>query len=407
MNKSILTIVTMLLIVGCNQEKASEKNETPAVTQLQFDMDQNAKYGQPYLYSNQADVVMMSFIKTEGDQHSLFYTYLQNNEWSEPQKIATGSDWFVNWADYPQISSFKENSLISFFLQKSGEGVYSYDIKLSHSEGGNTWSDPHPLHDDGKEAEHGFVSFVPYEDKMLAAWLDGRNTAGGHDAHHGHNGGAMTLRAALLDKHGNKPIEWELDDKVCDCCQTSATLTSKGPVIVYRDRSDEEVRNISIVRYVDGEWTSPRPVYPDNWKIPGCPVNGPRIDGKGNLLGVAWFAAPNGRPEVKVAFSQDAGENFKQPIPINSGNTIGRVDFTLIDEESGIVSWMEGADILARKINVDGNVGPIVQIASSSDQRSSGFPQMTKSGDKLVFAWTDTKKDNSEILTAQISVAAF
>jgi hypothetical protein len=41
-------------------------------------------------------------------------------------------------------------------------------------------------------------------------------------------------------------------------------------------------------------------------------------------------------------------------------------------------------------------------IASSSDARSSGFPQMTKSGDKLILAWTDDKEKN--IKTAQVSL---
>ena len=62
----------------------------------------------------------------------------------------------------------------------------------------------------------------------------------------------MTLRAAFIDKKGNKINEWELDGRVCDCCQTTAAITNDGPVVVYRDRSDDEVRDMSIVRYVNG-----------------------------------------------------------------------------------------------------------------------------------------------------------
>ena len=56
---------------------------------------------------------------------------------------------------------------------------------------------------------------------------------------------------------------------------SEAELRRLGPVAVYRDRSPEEIRDISVVRLVDGVWTEPAPVHADNWMIEGCPVNGP------------------------------------------------------------------------------------------------------------------------------------
>ena len=38
-------------------------------------------------------------------------------------------------------------------------------------------------------------------------------------------------------------------------------------MIAYRDRSADEVRDISIVRRVGGRWTKPAPVHDDGWKI--------------------------------------------------------------------------------------------------------------------------------------------
>ena len=51
-------------------------------------------------------------------------------------------------------------------------------------------------------------------------------------------------------------------------------MTADGPVVVYRDRSEQEIRDISIVRLHDGKWSQPSSVFEDNWKINGCPVNG-------------------------------------------------------------------------------------------------------------------------------------
>ena len=248
------------------------------------------------------------------------------------------------------------------------------------------------MHEDGKQAEHGFVTLIPYEDNFLVSWLDGRNTVmegmEGMDHHEGHHG-VMSLRAAIIDHSGKKINEWELDDRTCDCCQTTAAITNNGPVVIYRDRSDKEIRDMSIVRFINGSWTKPQPVFEDNWKISGCPVNGPRSASLGNTLTVAWFSAPNGNPIVNVVFSTDGGASFGKPIRIDEGKAIGRVDVTMLDEHSAMVSWMEGGDIKVVMVNQDGTKGTPVTISHSSEARSSGFPQMTRSGNELIFAWTD------------------
>ena len=61
----------------------------------------------------------------------------------------------------------------------------------------------------------------------------------------------------------------------------------------------------------------------------------------------------------------------------------------MIDEKTVIVCWMEGPMIKAAKVYSDGKKEPSMIIASSSESRSSGFPQLTTSGDNLIFAWTD------------------
>jgi hypothetical protein len=284
---------------------------------------------------------------------------------------------------------------MAHILQKSAEGTYTYDVKIiTSTDKGKSWSNLKILHDDAKHAEHGFVSLMPYEDQFFVSWLDGRNTVSGKGEttvhHEGHNG-PMSLRAAVVNKQGIKTAEWELDNRVCDCCQTSAALTANGPVVIYRDRSEEEIRDISIIRFVNGKWTEPQTIFPDQWKITGCPVNGPRADALGNNLAIAWFSSPDTTAQVNIIFSDDGGASFNKPIRINEEKAIGRVDLVMLDEKSAMVSWMEGAVIKAMRVFKDGKKDPVVIIASSSESRSSGFPQMTKEGNNLIFAWTNDK----------------
>ncbi len=355
--------------------------------------------GEPFLFTDKNGTVYLSWIEKSDEKTSFRISTLQNNQWSEPVIIASGNSWFVNWADYPMIAA-NGKQFIAHFLDKSGKSTYAYDVKLTRSaDGGKNWMEPRVLHDDNKQAEHGFVTLLPYEDNFFVTWLDGRNTVMEgmegmeHEGHHG----SMSLRAAIIDAKGNKINEWELDNKTCDCCQTSAAITSGGPVVVYRDRSDDEIRDMSIVRLMNGQWTEPKTIYDDHWKIKGCPVNGPRVAAVGDHLAVAWFSAATDTSQVNAIFSTDGGNTFGKPIRVDEGSAIGRVDIVMINETSAMVSWMEGTMIKVAKVHSDGTKEPSMIVASSSESRSSGFPQMTKSGNQLIFAWTDDKEKNIKV----------
>jgi hypothetical protein len=265
------------------------------------------------------------------------------------------------------------------------------------------------LHEDGTKTEHGFVSMVPIEAKsFFVSWLDGRNTGGSHVTHDEHGPGAMTLRGAVVSASKEVSNDSELDNRVCDCCQTSATITKNGPLVAYRDRSEEEVRDISIVRQVNDKWMEPQSIGNDNWEIAGCPVNGPSVDAFKNTVGLAWFTAARDEAKVQVVFSDDNGATFGESIRVDSGNATGRVDLAMISSSEAAVIWMEpdGEDEVIRlvKVNSEGKKGQLVTVSRTSRERASGFPQMEKVGDTLMFAWTDVSDDTSSIKTAVLSL---
>ena len=388
MRQILFCAAILFTIVSCNQSQTKTDNEVQEISSPATD-----SCAEPYLFTDKNGIVYLSWIEKKNKESTLKFSTLSGDQWTEPVTIAAGNNWFVNWADYPVLISDGNKQLIAHYLEKSGTGTFAYDVKYKTSaDNGKTWSDAKILHDDGKQAEHGFVSMMPYGENFFVSWLDGRNTvsedSGTHEGHHGQ----MSIRGAMLTKNGVKENEWELDNRVCDCCQTDIAITSNGPVVVFRDRSDDEIRDMSIVRFVNGEWTEPKTIFPDQWKIAGCPVNGPRADAIGNNLAIAWFSMKENKGQVKIIFSEDGGATFNAPIQIDEGNAIGRVDVVMLDEKTAMLSWMEGTDIKAIKVNSDGTKGKPIMIAASSGARSSGFPQMTKAGNKLIFAWTDNKK---------------
>jgi hypothetical protein len=363
--------------------------------------------GQPNLAVSPDGHVYLSWIERLGEgRFSLRFATVEKDGWSTPRVIAEGSNWFVNWADFPSMIALPDGSLAAHWLVKSGQGTYEYDVTISRSfDGGKTWDKPFVPHRDGAKAEHGFVSLFAAKDGSLAAvWLDGREMKPVEGSHnHGH--GNMTLRYVKIKRDGALVDDAALDMRVCECCQTSAAMTADGPVVVYRDRSEaeKEIRDISIVRLTGGKWSAPRPVFQDGWQLNGCPVNGPAVAAAGRRVAVAWFTGADKISRVKVAFSGDAGESFSQPIAIDDGNPAGRVDVLLLDDGSAMVCWLEklpeGGAVRVRRVRPDGKLDESITVAPSGTARSNGFPQMARAGGELVFAWTGTR-----VFTAKLAL---
>lgn len=364
--------------------------------------------GEPNLYATKNGVYLswVEFLSDSTD--ALQFSKMAHQNWSTPQEIARGNNWFVNWADFPSLS-VNGDWLAAHWLQKSAAGTYDYDVRISQSlNAGKSWQASFIPHRDSIAAEHGFASLLPFDnDHFFAVWLDGRNSAqaDSKSKNHGH-GGAMTLRTALFDQSGHLSEEAELDQRICDCCQTAAAMTSQGPIVAYRDRSEHEIRDISIVRKKDGQWTKPHTIHADNWEITGCPVNGPALAANGHQVAVAWFTAAHQQPKVQIAFSSNAGATFSNPIQIDHGTPAGRVDIAWKDTSSVLVSWLENeadsAGIWLKQIHLNGQTLKKTRVVTSSPARSSGFPILAPYKEDWIIAWTAVGDSTTQVRTVII-----
>ena len=336
--------------------------------------------------------LLMSWLEPEekgdGRSHRLLVSRLVEDGWTPPVVVAEGDDFFANWADFPAVVEAGDGSLLAHWLAKTSDEIYAYSIFLARSEdGGATWRQLGRLNDDQTPTEHGFVSYVAEGDGVRAFWLDGREMA---------DGKPMTLRTALIGDTAG-PGEM-LDERVCECCATSAALTPSGPVVVYRDRLEDEVRDIAVVRRAGGGWTAPREVAVDGWLIPGCPVNGPAIATAGDRAAVAWFTVADERPRVQVAFSDNAGETWSQPVVVDEAGPFGRVDVVSAADGGFWVVWLARAEdraaIRLQRWSSEGHSGPPRVVAQTDGGRSSGFPRLLRLEDRLYLAWVDVTAES-------------
>jgi hypothetical protein len=349
--------------------------------------------------STHGDKVVLSWQEPDADNvWSVKTAVLDEAGWAPVRTVARStadSEFFVNWADFAAVDLLESNILVAHWLVRGSVRSYDYGIRIARStDEGRTWTEPWTPHTDGTPTEHGFVSKFPMDDgKTGLVWLDGRASVD-LESREGIPG-AMSLRYRSFDRDGVPGEEVLIDDLVCDCCQTDAAVTASGPIVVYRDRSPEEVRDIYVTRLVDGQWTVGTPVHRDGWVIPACPVNGPAVAANGNDVVVAWFSGADDEPKTQVAFSSDGGVHFGDPIRVDEGRSLGRVDVLWLESGSALVTWLERrtrtGEVLMRQVFPDGRIEAEGLVTATSAGRDSGFPQMVQDSEgRVVFAWTET-----------------
>ncbi len=401
---SRLGLIALLFPVACTSPE-----RTPATARVtMLSTPAGPRSGEPFLASDSAGAVHMTWIEKTGDStHAVRYARLDGETWSAPTTVVERRDLFVNWADYPSVIATPSGRLIVHWLQRSGAGRYAYDVRIAQSsDGGATWSEGSVLHRDRSAAEHGFVALWHAPgDSVAAGWLDGRHMTAGEG---GHGKGAMSVQSVSVASTGALGAEEPIDLRACDCCQVAATVAASGPVVAYRDRTEDEIRDIAVVRQVDGKWTSPSVVHPDGWRIEACPVNGPALAARGDTVAIAWFTGAQDTARVRVAFSVDGGQRFAPPVRVDGGAPAGRVGLTLDENGDAVVSWLErvppeDAEVRVRRVARSGAMGAPATISRTKAARASGFPRIVRRGDALLAAWT-VPGDSARVMVGMLSL---
>ncbi len=366
--------------------------------------------GQPNLFAHH-DQLYLSWVEYLNDTTDvLMWTQLESeNQWAQPREVTRGHNWFVNWADFPSLAVFADgHTMAAHWLQMHGEGTYEYDVHIAIShDGGHSWPIEFVPHRDSIAAEHGFVTLLPRPDnQMQAFWLDGRQTP---------DGGPMTVRTAVFDSLGRLSEEALVDSRTCDCCQTDAVWTSSGPLAAWRDRSPEEIRDIFTSYNTAQGWAEPLAVHHDGWLIAGCPVNGPALAAHGQQVVIVWFTMADNEARVQAAFSSDGGRQWSEPMRLDTGQALGRVDVVwLPDRQGAMATWLQqvpnaqdeapGGKIMARFFDSSGHMSELFALAESDPSRQSGFPILARVDKRIYLAWTAVTDQGTQVRTAKVKL---
>jgi hypothetical protein len=366
----------------------------------------DAGSGQPFLAQSADGTVVLSWLEPAGEQMRLRFAVLDHGTWSEPRTVAQGANLFVNWADVPSVVPITAESWVAHWLVLVAGSFGAYDVVTAVSQdAGATWSAPTALNDDGTETEHGFATLFPWGDAIGAVWLDGRQLAEWSFDRPDELLG-VGLRFARLAADGRVLDRGEIDPLVCDCCQTDVAIAAGQPLLIYRDRSEAEIRDVVVRRYDGNAWLDPVDLGREGWFIEGCPVNGPAIAAHGMDVAAAWFTAADDRPRVRFARSADGGSSFAAPLEIDTDGAYGQAGVAVLDDGTAVVSWWRrapagGTALAARTVGRGGEIGPIRTIATSGAAQPLDVPEILAAGDALIFAWTDFA-DGGRVVSATV-----
>ena len=387
----LVSIILSLALLSCLGDKSDFEDWAPPISAISVS---------PNLSLDRKGLPILSWMRIDGETVYLEYARLESKQWSPPITVSSGENWLVNRADFPSVVQLTDSLWAAHWLVFTDPSTFAYDVFVSLSrDGGKTWEKGFSPHSDGTISEHGFVSFFADGSDVGVVWLDGRNMLGGHideAAQDGHDKGidGMTLRSAKLSPTGLITDDQEIDDLVCDCCQTDISETPDGPILVFRNRTKNEYRDIYFSRMINGQWSKSKPVAVDNWLIGGCPVNGPSVAANQNKTAVAWYTQAKGFGQVKVALSDNGSDDFDSPINIDSGeDVLGQVGLAPLDEGGFVVSWMThieetSGELRVQYIDDSGATSPSVVAAKISNTRIAGLPQMVLTDENVVLAWT-------------------
>lgn len=389
---TLVTVALAALVPGCtpSADPAAVAAWTPAFAPVALAIPNGSSEPQVSALSNG---VIVSWVEGQQDPVTVRFAERTADGWSAPRALVSGSGWFRSYADMPAVVRLSNSTLVASWLPATDPFIEAYDLALAYStDDGETWSEPFSPHHDGTTTQHGFASFIePPEGGLGLVWLDGRQQELDLESP---DGGAMSLRYATFDTNWVQTADMLVDDRVCECCPTATGLTSDGVVTAFRDRSGDEVRDIAVSRLVDGRWTAAAPIHSDGWVIEACPVNGPAMSTRGDRVAVTWFTVADGAGHAFLAFSEDGGRTFDDPIQLDDSGTLGRTGVVLLPDGSAVASWLEyvnnRSQLRVGRVLPTGERLPPVLVSGEGAERPSGYPRLAVGGGQLVAAWTET-----------------
>jgi hypothetical protein len=395
--RAVIAAAVCCGLAACDSERAADG---PSLRAEAVPFPGGAGSAQPRFAVGVDGSPVLSWLEPAGVATTFRHATFTAGAFGAPHDVTRGDDLMVNWADLPSVQPITSDVWAAHWLKLAPDSPGAYHIATAVSaDGGTSWSAPQQLNDDNAMAEHGFVELFSWNDSIAAFWLDGRQLAEWSFDEPDRLLGT-SLRIARLDYSGAVVAREIVDELVCDCCAPEHAMAAAGPVVAYRDRTPDEIRDIVVRRFADGRWQDAVAAGTDGWHIEGCPVNGPKIAASGERVGVAWFTAPEGAARVRFAWSTDGAASFGPALELDGAGSFGQVGLLFTADGTAVASWWRaasggGTDLALRAVAPDGALGELHVVAHSTAAQPVDVPQLAAIGGDVLVAWTSLEGESA------------
>ena len=297
-----------------------------------------------------------------------------------PENIAADGE------NRPKIAVANDGTVLLSWTQLLSK-AYSGNIRFARSvDGGQTYSAPVTLNDDGQLTSHRFDSLaIDGAGRVAVTWLDARD----RDAVKEKGGlfaGISVYAAQSNDNGASFAANRKVAEHTCECCRTASVWTAEGPVAFWRNLYGVNTRDFALA-YLDGG--NVRRATDDEWQIDACPHHGGgmAVDGRG-ALHLAWFT--NGRTRQGLFYKRIEAGRETAPMPFGNPQAQAGHPSLAAAGYTVLLTWREfnGRAYVARAMRSDDGGttwGAPLSLAESSG--AADYPLPLVDGKQALVVW--------------------
>jgi hypothetical protein len=261
-------------------------------------------------------------------------------------------------------------------------------------------------------------------DRLVALWLDHRDTAAGRTAHGHHQhgaGGAAAAADGAARAQRSQLFVGSLDGSiasrgiargVCYCCKTALATGSDGAIYAaWRHVYAGNHRDIAFTRSRDGgrSFEEPVRVSEDGWQLDGCPENGPALGVAADRVHVVWptlVRAAGGETLRLFHASTEDGRSFTPRTALPTSGAAYHPQVVVAPDGSLLAAWDELAGgmrhVRVARGEADERGGAVFSRLPEADVPGT-YPALAVTANHVVLAWARPGAPSSTVAVRRIA----
>lgn len=270
----------------------------------------------------------------------LFISRDGGDHFSGPVPVSRPGAGVVSHGENSPSLAFGDTEIYALWEQRGQNG--NTDLMFARSLNfGHHFEEPIPVTDKTAPSTNAFSTLAVAPDgQIYAAWLDGRD----NEERFATTSSLYLARSS--DRGASFGPNIRVADEVCPCCRPTLAFGPDSEVYVaWRQVLEDEVRDMAVAvsRDQGNNFSHPTRAAHDNWKISGCPHSGASMLHDGKRLYLSWYTAgDSGRGIVQLAWSEDDGESFSEPVEASAAVLDPNHPFLATSPQGHLLPLFEG-----------------------------------------------------------------